>query len=222
MYRPRNLGFLGQLPEFNPYANPVPGQPYIFNFSVTVTTGNAASDQAAIQSALQSYPLFSNGALSLIGVTVVSGAASISALANATAASVTLGGIESDMANFVNNAGSGVAISPADFAGGGTTTSASQFQQAGGLIVNPLPGIQAGASAVGTAIAQTGAQVLALTPVGIASAFKTGSLPGTGTPSIYAPPAPPPTPPTPTSTLPEWVWWVLAGVGALVILDVVS
>ena len=205
MYRHRHLGFLGQTPGFNANANPVPGQQYVFNFFVTGTTGDAATDQAAIQSALATTALFANGALTMLAVTLVGTTASVTVQANGGAASVTLGGIESSLASSFNGmplgTNFGFSLTPLDTSGLGTTTFSSQEAQVGGVVLNPVTGPK-----------MTANWILGLPIQG----------PGGVVSNPLTNPSSPLNPSNVIPSIPTWVWWVLAGVGALVILDVVS
>jgi hypothetical protein len=205
MYRHRHLGFLGQTPGFNANANPVPGQQYVFNFFVTGTTGDAATDQAAIQSALATTALFANGALTMLAVTLVGTTASVTVQANGGAASVTLGGIESSLASSFNGmplgTNFGFSLTPLDTSGLGTTTFSSQEAQVGGVVLNPVTGLK-----------MTANWILGLPIQG----------PGGVVSNPLTTPSSPLNPSNVIPSIPTWVWWVLAGVGALVILDVVS
>jgi len=131
--RRRSRG-LGQTETFDPNAAPVPGTQYALNFSVAGTTGSS-DDASTIQSALQPYPLFANGALTLIGVSLVGTTLTVTIQANSAAASVTLGGIEAAMASWFNNSGlfgqgpSGFTLTPTNAPGLGVTTFTAQLNQ---------------------------------------------------------------------------------------------
>jgi hypothetical protein len=133
----RALGNLGQSMGFNAYANAVPGQQYVLNFSVSLESGSPYSPVSLFQTALANFPLFLNGALVLGTINAVGNTVSVTITANAGAASVTLGGIESSIAGWVNSQ-SGETVNPLDMQGGGTTSFISQFEQEGGITLSPF------------------------------------------------------------------------------------
>jgi hypothetical protein len=138
MYRPRQLGFLGQTPGFNPYAVAVPGSQYVLNFIVSGLQGDPSTYVAQMQSELQSISLFASGALTLIAVSLVNSTLSVTVRANSGASVLTLGGIEAAIADQVNAQYSGIALNPLDMQGGSTTSFSTQFAQQGGLTLSPL------------------------------------------------------------------------------------
>jgi hypothetical protein len=155
----------------------------------------------------------------VIGIDVEGSIVTLTILTGSGSDVLQLGNVASSIADTLNNSISGYTFTVQGLGGGlGTTTFGAQEAQQGGVIVSPVPGLVAGAQIVGSgaqavssAVIQAGKKVLALTPIGIASAFATGTLPGT---------SPPPPPPSPT--VPTWVWWILGGVGVLLVLDLVS